>query len=307
MPATKKAKKPTKTKITEERVRKAPKYQSFKLSKKIPHPDGPLPSAWSIAKKSWALITANKKSLLGIALVYILLNLIFVRGFSAPLNINDIKNTIKDTFGAEPTGLSLVGVVFGSLLGGSGASTTETASLYQAILFVLVSLAIVWVFRQYSAGQKTSTKGAFYNGMYPLIPFILVIVVMLLQLLPAYIGGTVYGVVSGNNLAVSAAEKGIWIVVFGALILLSLYMVTLPNITPLQALRSSRQLVFSRRMSIFRKLLLIPFAALLLLIILVVPAIYFLPAIAPWLYFVLSLGSIVLIHAYLFSLYKELL
>jgi hypothetical protein len=43
------------------------------------------------------------------------------------------------------------------------------------------------------------------------------------------------------------------------------------------------------------------------MVVIVVPAIYFLPAIASWLYFGLSLTSIVFLHAYLFTLYRELL
>lgn len=317
MPKTPVKKKKETSQKPELRTRKAPKYASFKLSKKIPHPAGPLPSAWKIAKMSLRLIAKNKKTLLGISVIYVILNLILVRGFAAPINIQEIKTTIQDTFGTTLSGLSLVGVVFGSLLGGSGSSTSETASLYQTLLFIIVSLAVIWVYRQSATGSKTTTKQSFYNGMYPLIPFVLVILVLMLQLLPAYLGGFIYNIVSSNGLAVTAAEKAIWILIYGLLILLSIYMicsslfatyiVTLPNVSPMQALRSSRELVFSRRLSIFLKLLAIPVFAIIVLIIIVVPAIYFLPAVAPWLYFVLSTASIVFLHAYLFSLYKELL
>ena len=87
----------------------------------------------------------------------------------------------------------------------------------------------------------------------------------------------------------------------------ALYVVTLPNMNPMKALRSSRNLVFSRRLSLFRKLLLLPLLAFLLMILIVVPAIYFVPIIAPWLYFVLTLASLIFLHSYLFTIYKELL
>lgn len=304
-------------KTTETRKRKLPKYKSFKLAKKIPHPKGPIVSSRIILQRSFKIILANKKALLGILIVYALINMTLVRGFASPLNIAELKQGLQDTFGQTPDGITLVGTVFSALLGTSNAANSETAALYQNILFILVSLAIIWVFRQSAAGKKPTTKEAFYNAFYPLIQFLLVLLVMVLQLAPAYFGTFVYGLVTSGGLAISGLEQGIWLLFLGLLITLSLYMicsslfalyiVTLPNMQPMQALRSSRQLVFSRRLSVFRKLVILPLVAFLLLVILVVPTIYFIPIIAPWLYFVLTLASIVFLHAFLFTLYRELL
>ena len=301
----------------ETRERQLPRYTSFKLTKKIPHPKGPIVSSRVILHKTIKLILANKKALLGILVVYVIINMTLVRGFTSPLNIAELKQRLQDTIGASPDGITLVGTVFSALLGTSNAANSETAAVYQNILFVLVSLAIIWVFRQSAAGKKTTAKGAFYNAFYPLIQFLLVLFVMVLQLAPAFFGLFVYGIVNSGGLAISGLEQGIWLLFLGLLITLSLYMicssifalyiVTLPDMQPMQALRSSRQLVFSRRLSVLRKLIILPIAAFLLLIILVVPAIYFLPLIAPWLYFALTLASIVFFHAYLFALYRELL
>lgn len=299
------------------RKRKVSKYKSFRLNKKIPHPAGPLPSSIFILKKALKLIRKNSKVLLGILLIYIVLNVVLVRGFVSPLDVSELKNNINDTFGSSLNGVSLAGAIFGSLLGSSNTPPSETSSLYQSILFIITSLAIIWVFRQSAAGKKPSLRGAFYDGLYPLVPFLLVLSTLLLQCVPTLIGNFIYGTVTSNGIAASGLEQAIWALFFGLLIVLTLYMVcsslfalyvvTLPGMHPMRALRSSRQLVFSRRLNVFRKLLVVPTVALIVLIIIVVPAIYFLPVIAPWLYFVLSLASIVLLHAYLFTLYRDLL
>lgn len=299
------------------RKRKVAKYKSFRLSKKIPHPAGPLPSGRIILNKTIKLIWGNKKPLLGILAVYAIINLVLVRGFASPLNIAELKQTISDSFGSSINGVSLVGAIFGTLLGSPSTTGTETAAVYQSVLFIVVSLALIWVFRQSAVGNKPTVKKAFYNGLYPLVPFLLVLLALMLQLTPAYIGTFVYGIVSSGGLAVSGVEQAIWLVFLALLILLSLYMicssifalyvVTLPDMYPMQALRSSRQLVFSRRLSVFRKMLFLPFIAFIIMILIVVPAIYFVPIIAPWLYFALTLASIIFLHAYLFTLYKELL
>lgn len=299
------------------RKRKASKYQSFRLSKKISHPAGALPTSRIILIKSLKLMWSNKKVLLGIFGVYALLNLVLVRGFSAPLNIADVKETITDSFGGTISGTSMVGAIFGTLLGTSSTTESETAAVYQTMLFIVVSLALIWVFRQSAAGSKPTTKTAFYNGLYPLIPFLLVLLVLILQLIPAYVGSFVYGIVSSGGLAVTGLEQAIWLLFLGLLILLSVYMVcssvfalyvvTLPDMHPMQALRSSRQLVFSRRLNVLRKMLLLPLIAFLVIVLIAVPAIYFLPVVAPWLYFLLTLATIIFLHAYLFTLYRELL
>ncbi len=300
-----------------ERKRKVSKYKSFRLNKKIPHPAGPLPSSAYVLRNSLKLIKKNSWVLLGVLCIYIFLNLVLVRGFVSPLNVGELKDNINDTFGDSLNGVSLAGAIFGSLLNSSNTPPSETSSLYQTILFIITSLAIVWVFRQSAAGKKPTLRGAFYDGLYPLVPYLLVLSTLLLQCVPALIGNFIYGTVTSNGIAVTGLEQGIWSLFYGSLLLLSLYMVcssvfalyvvTLPGMHPLRALRSSRQLVFSRRLNVFRKLLVVPALALIVLVLVVVPAIYFLPIIAPWLYFVLSLASIVLLHAYLFTLYRELL
>lgn len=300
-----------------ERKRKAPKYSSFKLQKKIPHPKGTLPSATYILRKALKMCWDVRRPLIGIVFVYALLNFVFVRGFSSPLNATLAKQTIEESIGESLEGITAVGALFGAIVNSPTNSGSETAGLYQTILFLVVSLAVIWVYRMHAKGKKVTAKEAYYTGLYPIVPFLLVLLVLFLQLIPAYVGSIIYGIVTTNDIAVSGIEKAIFVIFYASLIMLSLYMVcsslfalyvvTLPEMKPMQALRSSRQLVFSRRRSIFTKLLLLPVIAFILLIVVLVPFIYFLPVLAPWLYAFLSLSGVVFLHAYLFTLYKELL
>jgi hypothetical protein len=146
---------------TVNRKRKIPKYKSFRLSKKIPHPAGPLPNVRVILNKTLRLIWKNKKPLMGIFVVYAIINLVLVRGFASPLNIAELKQSISDSFGDSINGVSLVGAIFGTLLGTSSSSGSETAAVYQSVLFIVVSLALIWVFRQSAVGSKPTTKAHF--------------------------------------------------------------------------------------------------------------------------------------------------
>jgi len=299
------------------RQRKVSKYKSFRMTKKIPHPAGPLPSAWRLLGKTKRLIWANKKALLIVLAVYAVLNLVLVRNFAAPLNIGEVKDTLKQTFGTTTSATATTSTIFGLLLGSSNKTTTESAGLYQGMLLIYISLVVVWIFRQSAAGQKPKAKQAFYNAAYPVIPMLLVMTVIFLQFIPGLIGGLLYSTVVGGGLAVTAFEKGLWLLLFILLAILSLYMIcsslfalyisTLPDMTPLKALRSARQLVLSRRFNVLRKLLAIPIVVLIVLLFVVVPTIYFAAAVAPWLYFVLMMAGLIFLHAYLFTVYRELL
>lgn len=303
--------------VPEVRRRKVAKYKSFRLQKKIPHPAGPLPSSWRLLGKTRRLLWANKKPLLFVFVVYTILSLVLVRNFSSPIDVSDVKNSLKSAFGQQVDGTATITTLLGLLLGSSTNSPTQSSGTYQTLLLIIVSLVLIWIFRQYAAGNKPTARMAFYRGMYPLIPFLLVVVVMVVQLLPAVAGGTIYGIVTDSQLAVSGLEQGLWLVFYGLLVTLSaymlcssvfaLYIVTLPEMTPLAALRTARQLVLSRRLNVARKIAVFPLMLLLVLIIVVVPALYFFSAVAPWLYFGLTLLSIVFLHAYMFIVYRELL
>ncbi len=299
------------------RKRKASKYKSFRLQKKIPHPAGHLPTIWRLIGKMRRLLLENWKPILGIFLMYSVLNLVLVRNFSTPINVADIKENLTNNFGSNVGKGTIAGAIIGAMFGTTTTMATETSALYQVIILTIVSLALIWTFRQSSAGNRPTTKLAFYRGMYPLIPFLLILLVMAIQLLPATVGGMIFNFINSDQLAVGILEQSIWLLLFLSLVLLSIYMVcssvfalyivTLPDMSPMLALRSARNLVFSRRFEILRKMLAIPLLVLLVLIIVVVPSIYFLPVIAPWLYFLLASFSIVVLHAYMFVIYRELL
>jgi hypothetical protein len=153
--------------------------------------------------------------------------------------------------------------------------------------------------------------------MYPLVPFVLILLVMALQMLPTFIGLSVYQLVVIAGIAASAVEIIFWGLGALALALLSLYLlvssivalyiVTLPDMTPLTALRSAKQLVKGRRWTIMRKMLFFPVLCLLAAAIIMLPFILVVPALAGWLLFALGFVGVAAGHAYFYNLYQRLL
>lgn len=299
------------------KARQKPKYESFRLRKSIKHPAPKIPNWWNLLNKSWALLLVNKKPIAMFTLVYGLLNLSLVRGFSSTFDIGEMKESLSSVIGEEATGITSGFTAFGLLVDSSTKGSGEVAQVYQLLLLIIASLALIWLFRQQQAGNKVTMKMAFYRGMYPFIPFVLVLFVIMAQLIPALIGNFLFTTVVNNGLAVSLAEQIIWALLFGTTLLLSLYMitsssialyiVTLPEMTPMIALKQARKLVQYRRFAVILRIVALMLVAFALLFVIVLPVIFIAPALAEWLFFVATVLGIPLVVGYMFCLYRELL
>lgn len=298
----------------EPRRLKLPAYQPFRM-KRIKYPEK-LPSAWKLSRQTLGILWRNKKLFAGIVLVYILLNLVFVHGLGNGFDISGAKDQMAlGLGGAQQFASSLL--VFAALFGSSGSDSNPAGSAYQLIIGMLISLAVIWAARQIAAGQRPTLRQVFYQGMYPLVPFVLVLLVVLLQLLPLVLGAAFFTITVGGGIAATGLEQTIAALIFGVLgfisiymvcsSLLALYIVTLPDMTPMKALKSARQLVRYRRGQVFRKLLYLPIAVLVAMALILVPAIVFVAPLAPWIFFILSMSALVVVHVYMYTLYKALL
>lgn len=307
---------PEKDVTAKKRRLKSPKYKSFQLAKRIKHPVT-LSNSFAITKKAAKLIWQNKKLFIGIVIVYGILNIILVHGLSSAVDVGSLKKGLDQAFSGNLNQLASSLTVFVVLIGSSGSGATSASSVYQTFLTLVVSLAIIWALRQVWAKVRVRVRDSFYHGMYPLVPFILVLLVIGLQLLPMLIGVGLYGVVVSNGIAIYAAEKFLWGLLALVLSLLSLYMVcsslfalyivTLPDMTPMKALRSARELVRYRRWTILRKILFLPLVLFVVSAAIMVPIITFVAPVAPWVFFIITMFILLAVHTYMYVLYRELL
>lgn len=278
---------------------------------------GPLPKAHVLLVQSLRLLWQHKKLFGGLAAVYGVLNLLLVRGLAGSADVSTIKELLSGNVPTFVTQLQSSVATFMYILGTAGSATTEIASLYQSILLLLCGLAIIWALRQVLAGHSVTIKASFYQGMYPLVPYLLVCLLVGVQLLPLVAAGFLYGTVISGGIAVHLWEQVFWLILSAMLALWSLrmltaslfatYIVTLPDMTPMKAYRSARRLVYGRRLLIWRKLLFLPVVFLLFAALVEVPVIMFVTPLAAWAFFVLSVLVLPAAHSYLYNLYREML
>jgi hypothetical protein len=280
-------------------------------------PRHPIPKARHIFMKTVRQLQDNWRLFGGIVLIFGVLNLILVKGASGGYDISSLKDSLDGAFkgvGGKLTG-SLVGFVY--VVANSGGSSDQNSSIYRTILILVCSLAFVWALRQVLAGKKIKIRDGFYQGMYPLIPFSLVIGLIGIQLLPLAIGGGIYSTVATSGIAAHLWERLLWLVLFVGLAawslrmvtasLFALYIVTLPDMTPMRAYRSARELVSHRRLQVWRKLIFLPTMLLLVAVVIELPLILFVTPLAVWSFFILSMCTLPVVNGYLYNLYRELL
>jgi len=312
---TKKAKAAASTKVAAKT--KAAKKMAKKTDIQKPKIHQPVPSSFSITGQVIKVFRNYWRVLFGIVAVYLILNIIFASGLSSlSTAVTNIRFDFTSATGeshAFAKGLS----GFGSLIASSGASGSSSASVLQSILFIIESLVIIWALRQLLAGKKIGVKEAYYHSMYPLIPFLLVIFVIILQLLPLSFGVLVVSAVSTSAAASISAITwiawlifiilGCWSFYMLSSSLFALYIVTLPEMHPREALASAKKLVHHRRLKVIPKILFLPVFILIAMGIVIIPLIMFATAVVAPVFYLLSMLSVLFLHTYLYSLYRSLL
>jgi hypothetical protein len=276
-----------------------------------------LPNVLKLTRIAADTLWQHKELLVGITLVYGLLNLVLVQGLAGHTDVKSLKDSLNQAFTGHLGSVGSSLSVFAVLVSSAGNGSSQTAGAYQLFLGLITSLAVIWALRQLLAGKKIRIRDAYYKGMHPLIPFIFVLLVIGLQLIPLLIGSTLYSLVVSNGIAIGFAEKAFWALLYLVLAgvsfyllsssLFALYIVTLPDMTPMKALRSARELVRSRRWAVLRKIFWLPVVLLAVAALIMVPIIIFLTALAQWIFFLLTMLALVTVHTYMYGLYRELL
>ncbi len=296
------------------RVRKL----DYKSKKKAVRQNEPIPSSFKILRLTLRHLWSNKRLFGGILAIYVGLFALLVKGLATNFQLGETRQAIEDAAGGNIDSLSTGFALFGTLVGTTNTAPSESGAVYQSILFVIMSLVVIWSLRQTFESKKHITiSQAFYKSTTPLIPYLLTMLVVVLQLLPALIGSFIYSIVISNGIAVGRFEQILWLTIlllsFAATIFLvssslfATYIVTLPDITPMLALRKARALVKFRRFLIIRKLLFLPLVIVVVMIALFVPLVLYAAVAAEILFLVFSLGLLIFSHTYMYILYREML
>ncbi len=275
-----------------------------------------LSNVFQLSYKSIELIINNLNIFGAISIIYFFLTILFVRGFSASINVAQYKSNYVGNH-TKATNIATDFSAFDKVIRTSSTSSSGNGALFQSILFIIFSLVFIFVLREIYKKRKVSFGSAFYDSQYPLIQYLVVLFFLVIELIPMAIGLFIYATVFREGFVANNIEKVVWIILTISFVsvtvflmissLFSVFIVTLPNVRPVQALSSAWKLVRHRRVVVFRKIIFLPFALIVFvgLVNLLFVAIW--PQASDFVFYGLSIIALLIAQTYLYTLYRELI
>lgn len=223
-----------------------------------------LPGYWAFTLYVIGVLRRHKGLFTRLIVVYTLAGALLV-GLSSQDTYAQLSNLLDETGSNLFEGgwgyVGQAGLLLGtSISGGLSPELTEAQQIYGAILLLLTWLTTVWLVRGIIAGKTPRLRDGLYNGGAPIVATGAVMLVLLIQLVPAAVGIIVassaastelfqYGIMAMaiTLLAVLLVMLSIYWIVST---ILALVVVTLPGMYPWQAIRTAGDLVIGRRVRI---------------------------------------------------------
>lgn len=264
-----------------------------------------LPGYLAFTGQVRALIWSNRKLFFNLAAVYSLVTIVFI-GIASQETFSQLSSTLNETSGelfsggwgnVGKAGLLLLSGATGSFSG----APSETQQVYAALISVFLWMTVVWLLRAIMTGSKPLLRDGLYSAGSPLVATLLVIIVMVIQCLPAAIGVILYSAGISTDLL---SEGAVAMLIFAGamlLVVLSVYLlvssffaliiVTLPGMYPWRAIRAAGDLVIGRRLRIIYRI------AWMLLVVAMVWTVVMLPLVllGTWMQGVVQLAWIPLV------------
>lgn len=294
--------------------RKKKRYRSFRLQKKIRPEPRDIPSVGELVKKMVQFLWQHKKVFLSIALIHILFYIVFIRSPLAT-DMSNVQTTIDAVLGEEshktPGG---VAATLGTVLSTTGNSENQVVG---AVSILLMSLVYIWAIRELHTKTHIKARDAYYQAMAPILSGALVCLVLSMQLIPFAVAALVYNIARTGGLFATGFEdlSFFLIAVFAGLLslywivstIIALYIVTLPGMYPMTALRSAKKLVQFQRFTIFKRIFSLPLVLGVFYLLALGIVIFLVPERAFLVAEVMQFILLPIIHTYMYKLYRSLI
>ncbi len=150
------------------------------------------------------------------------------------------------------------------LNGGFTGSLTEVQQVYAGLILLFSWLVTVWLLRAQLAGNRPRLRDGLYNAGAPIFPTFSLLLLFVIQLLPAAVAALVISTVVGSDLIQNGFLSMVFYLGCFLLVLLSVHLitstffalviVTLPGMYPWQAFKTAGDLVVGRRLRVLLRL-----------------------------------------------------
>lgn len=236
------------------------------------------------------IIFKNWKLFLPLLIIVVVLNVVLVgimsedtyAQFQDILDETSLQVAGGDVGNVAKAGLLLISTI---TTGGLSGESSEAATVFGVMIFLMIWLVTVFLLRHRLAGHKVKLRDGLYNAMTPLISTFVVFAVAVIQCVPIFILIIVYSAAVQTEFLATPFYALVFFIFAALMILLSGYLlssslialvaVTAPGLYPLKALNAASDLMMGRRVKFVLRLVALLFALAVMWVIVMLPLILF--------------------------------
>lgn len=298
-------------------------HRSFRRTKR-PRTLPPLVGIRENAIASFKTLWQERRIIVCLSLFYMAAMYAFV-GAIAQADFVELKNATLDVFGGNFNSASTVFSLFSSMMSGAfNGGLSEVQQFLSLLLGIFFWLAIIWALRMRLAGKDIKARDALYNSGAPLISYIFLGFLVVLQLAPGAIGVGIFTLGQSGGFLQGGVEVMSFAAVAALLVCLSLYwlagslvslvVVTLPQMYPWRALQIASGLAVYRRARLVGHTLGLGAVIFMMWVVCLLPVLL----LDAWLHFdwlplipivvqILGAATILYVATYVYRLYRSML
>lgn len=292
-----------------------------------------LPGYISFTKEVVSILRKNARTFVLLIVVFSLLSSVLV-GLTSQDTFRQLSVTLNDTSQdiyngpvgeVSKAGLLLITSINGTL----STESTDIQQVYGIFLFLLIWLTTVWLLRAIFSGKQPKLRQGIYSAGAPIVSTFLILLVMLLQVIPAALAVIAYSAALTTDFLSNPLISIVFFFVALLMVLLSVYLlvssffamivITLPGMYPWKALRTAGDMVTGRRLRILLRVVWLVVIVMVAWVVVMIPLILltnwlqsavtqiaWIPVI-PILLVILSTATTVFAGTYVYVLYRKVL
>jgi hypothetical protein len=267
-------------------------HKSFKRSYREDYVrrETPTPGIMHHILSSFKIIFKNWRLFLPLLIIVVIFNVLFT-GIMSESSYQQFQSALDES-SEYVTGGSLDNVAKAGLLlistvttGGLSEDTTESATVFAVLSFMIIWLVTIFLLRHRLAGKKVKLRDGLYNAMTPLISSFVVFLVALIQCIPIFLLIIAYSAAVQTKFLATPFYALVFFIFTAVMILISGYLlsssimafvaVSAPGLYPMRALRAASELMIGRRTKFILRFIALIFAIAIVWVIVMLPLVLF--------------------------------
>ena len=239
---------------------------------------------------AFKIIFKNWKLFLPLLVISVILSAIFI-GIMSEANYTQFQDILDQT-SAQIAGGDIGNVAKAGLLlistvttGGLSGESSEAATVFGVIIFLIVWLTTIFLLRHRLAGHKVKLRDGLYNAMTPMISTFVIFAIVILQCIPIFLLIIVLSAAVQTEFLSTPFYALLFFVFASLMILISGYLlssslmafvaVSAPGLYPIKALNTASDLMMGRRIRLIIRLIALIIALAIIWVIVMLPLILF--------------------------------